>query len=238
MHKPKKRNLQSPQKSVDWLEYINGCLPGLVIPLGPRFQADVPEWTGASNDQYVNGDLDSSRWLGTKTWVLQDDSTDSGGKIGKGRPDYCSCSSAGSPQCVKLHISEARARLQSDLGPAFKSWKFDEMGEDVGKSWTSKQKKRFDNLVRSNPLSQGKSFLQPAVSSFPSKTRKYIVSYYINVYVPKRISMLTRSGCKVLDSDDDEVEAAPNAKNSLKRSRPNSDDSTKLAKSHYLTGRR
>ncbi|KNA11778.1 hypothetical protein SOVF_131960 [Spinacia oleracea] len=238
MHKPKKRNLQSPQKSADWLQYINDCLPGLVIPVGPRFQADVPEY----NDQFANGDSDTSRWLGTKTWALEDDdstTTDSGGKIGKGRPDSCFCSSRGSPLCVKQHITEARARLQSYLGPAFKSWNFDEMGYDVGKTWSSKQKKKFDNLVRANPLSEGKSFLQPAQLSFPSKTRKDIVSYYLNVYVPKRISMITQSGCKVLDSDDDEVEEAPNAKNSLKRSRPDSEDSsTKLAKSHYLTGRR
>ncbi|XP_021720737.1 AT-rich interactive domain-containing protein 2-like [Chenopodium quinoa] len=238
MHKPKKRNLQSPQKSADWLEYINDCLPALVIPVGPRFQADVPEWTSASNHMHENGDLDTSRWLGTRIWAFQNDSTDSGGKIGKGRPDSCSCSSPGSSQCAKQHISEARARLQSDLGPAFKSWKFDEMGEDVGKSWTSKQKKKFDSLVCANPLSQGKSFLQPAESSFPSKTRKDIVSYYLNVYVPKRISMITRLGYKLLDSDDDEVEEAPNTKSSQKRPRPNSDDSTKLAKSHYLTGRR
>lgn len=63
-------------------------------------------------------------------------------------------------------------------------------------------------------------------------------SYYLNVYLPKRISMIIQSGCKVLDSDDDEVEGAQSAKNSLKRSRPDSEDSTKLAKSHYLMGRR
>ncbi|XP_010685618.2 AT-rich interactive domain-containing protein 2 [Beta vulgaris subsp. vulgaris] len=241
MHKPKKRNLQSPQKSVDWLEYINDCLPALVIPVGPRFQADVAEWVGPSNERYVNGDSDTSRWFGTKMWTPQDDSTDSGCKIGKGRLDSCTCSSPGSPYCVKQHVTEARARLQSELGPTFKSWKFDMMGEVVGKSWTSKQKKKFDHFVKANPLSQGKSFLQPAMSSFPSKTRKDIVNYYLNVYVPKRISLISRSGCKVLDSDDDEVVEAPNtpnAKNSLKRSRSDSDESAKLAKSHYLTGRR
>ncbi|KAL2898777.1 AT-rich interactive domain-containing protein 2 [Bienertia sinuspersici] len=238
MHKPKKRNLQSPQKSVDWLQYINDCLPGLVIPIGPRFQADVPEWTEASNERYANGDLDSSRWLGTKTWPLHNEGKDSGHKIGKGRADRCTCTTPGSPYCVKKHVMEAQAKLQSELGPAFKSWKFDEMGEDVGKSWSSKQKRRFENLVKTNPLSQNKSFLKPAESSFPSKTRKEIVSYYLNVYVPRRISMITRSGGKVLDSDEDEVEQTPNGKNSLKRSRTDNDDSTKLAKPNYLTGRR
>ncbi|CAO2825141.1 unnamed protein product [Amaranthus hypochondriacus] len=237
MHKPKKRNLQSTQKT-DWLEYVNDCLPALVIPVGPRFQAVVPEWMGASKQTYENGDLITSKWLGTKVWPLKDDSEDQGVQIGKGRPDLCTCSTRGSPYCVKLHISEARAKLQSELGPAFNKWKFNEMGADVGKSWSSKQKKRFDELVKANPLSQNKSFLQPAESCFLSKTRKDIVSYYLNVYVPKRINMLTRSGCKVLDSDDDEVEEVLNAKNSRKRSQSNSDDGTKVAKSHYLTGRR
>lgn len=243
MHKPKKRSPHSAQKSVDWLEYLNDCLPGLVIPVGPRFQADVPQWTVPSNDGFLNGDLDSdtSKWLGTTIWPLQEDNftitITGGGKIGNGRSDSCNCSNPGSSQCVHRHISEERSRLRADLGPAYKGWKFDEMGEDVAKSWSSKQRKKFDLIVKANPLSQDTSFLKPAELSFPSKTRKDIVSYYLNVYVPKRISMISRSGCKVLDSDDDEVEEAPsNAKNSLKRSRPV--DNTTLVKSHYLTGRR
>lgn len=236
MHRPKKKNQHSPQKPVDWLKYLDDC-PPLVIPVGPRFQADVPEWRGPSTS-----DFDSSKRLGTRVWPVQDSITaKEGGKVGKGRPDACTCSSPGSPQCIKRHISEERSRLQSDLGSAYKSWKFDEMGEDVAKSWSWRQEKRFDSIVKTNPLSEGKSFLKPAESSFSSKTREDIVSYYLNVYVPKRISMVTRSGGKVLDSDDDEVEmgqTTPNAKSSLKRSRPSGASSTKLAKSHYLTGRR
>lgn len=240
MHKPKKRNLRSPQKSVEWLEDISDCLPGLVIPVGPRFQADVAEWTGLSNEgRYLNGDVNTSKWLGSRTWPLQDGITitTGGGEIGRGRPDSCSCSYPGSSPCIHRHVSEERGRLQSDLGPAFKSWKFDEMGVDVSKSWTSKQRDKFDDLMMmTNPVSRGKSLLMSVESSFPSKNWKDIVSYYLNVYVPKRISMRTRSGCQVLDSDDDEAEEAHNGKNSLKRCRPV--DNTMLAKSHYLTGRR
>ncbi|XP_074303095.1 AT-rich interactive domain-containing protein 2-like [Silene latifolia] len=234
MQKPKKRT--SPKKKVDWLEYLNDCLPALVIPIGSRFQVDIPECKGPSYDS------DTARRLGTIIWPRRyNNGPMEERKIGNGRPDSCTCSSPGSEQCVKLHISEARKKLQSELGSAWKTWKFDEIGEDAGKLWTSKDKLKFDKLVKTNPLSEGKSFLKPAEEAFPYKTRKGIVSYYLNVYVPKRISMLTRSGCKTLDSDDDEIQETSTTtknSNSLKRVRPNHVDITELVKSHYLTGRR
>ncbi|KAH9609737.1 hypothetical protein KSS87_012727 [Heliosperma pusillum] len=239
MHKAKKRNIRSPEKSVSWLNSLNGCLLELVIPLGPRFQADVPEWECPSNEASPTSHPDTSKWLGTKIWPLKDENTlKEGDKIGKGRSDSCTCPARGSAQCIRKHVSEARKRLQFDLGPAYKSWKFDEMGEDVGKSWTPKQKTKFDYLVKINPLSEDKSFLKSAERYFHSKTRKDIVSYYLNVYVPNRIRMLTSSGCKVVDSDDDQVVEVTNAVNPLKRSRPNHVDVTQLVRSHYLTGKR
>ncbi|KAK9755730.1 hypothetical protein RND81_01G046000 [Saponaria officinalis] len=233
MHKSKKR---TPPKKVNWMKFLDECTPGLVIPVGARFQADVPEWKDPSQEGSSSDESDTLRLLGTTTWPHEDDNAPTEeGDIGKGRPDSCTHATPGSAQCVKAHISEARKKLQSELGPAFNSWKFDEMGEDVAKSWTSRQKTKFVQLVKSNPLSQGKSFLMPAEESFSSKTRKDIVSYYLNVHVPKRISKLTRSGCKILDSDDDEVEGASTAR---KRSQADHVDVTELVKSHYLIGRR
>ncbi|XP_057535547.1 AT-rich interactive domain-containing protein 1-like [Amaranthus tricolor] len=233
MQKTKKKCPQSSQE--DWLEYLDACLPALVIPIGSRFQVNVPEWKGAPNETRVNGDSDTSKWSGTRIWPLENENKDSEFEIGKGRPSFCGCFSPGTPICVKLHISKAKTKLQAELGPAFESWKFNEMGEYVERSWSSKQKKRFDSLVKANPVSKNKSFLQPAMSAFPSKTRMDIANYYLNVYIPRRIGMLTRSGRKVLDSDDEEV---GNAENSLKITVHDSDDSTKLVKPHYLTGRR
>ncbi|KAK9755734.1 hypothetical protein RND81_01G046400 [Saponaria officinalis] len=235
MHKSKKRT--PPKKSVNWLKILDDCTPGLVIPVSARFQADVPEWKDPSQEGSSSDESDTLRLLGTTTWPHEDDNAPTEeGDIGKGRPDSCACKSPGSAQCVKVHVSEARKKLQSELGPAFKSWKFDEMGEDVAKSWSSRQKTMFVQLVKSNPLLlQGKSFLMLAEASFTSKTQKDIVSYYLNVHVPKRISTLTRSGCKMLDSDDDEVEGASTAR---KRSQADHVDVTEFVKSHYLIGRR
>ncbi|CAO2840798.1 unnamed protein product [Amaranthus hypochondriacus] len=235
MQKTKKICPKSSQE--DWLEYLDACLPALVIPIGSRFQVNVPEWEGAPNETSVNGYSDASKWSGTRIWPLENENKDSEVEIGKGRPSFCGCSfSPGTPTCVKLHISKAKAKLQAELGPAFETWKFNKMGESVGTSWSSKQKKRFDNLVKANPLSKNMSFLQPAMSAFPSKTRMDIANYYLNVYIPRHIGKLTRSGRKVVDSDDDEE--VGNAKNSPEITVNDSDDSTKLVKPHYLTGRR
>ncbi|KAL9238719.1 hypothetical protein vseg_013103 [Gypsophila vaccaria] len=240
MHRPKKRT--SPKKYLDWFKFLDDCrVPGqAVIPVGSRFQAVLPERKDPSDGASSSDNSDTLRLLGTVVWARQDDDAapTEEDPIGNGRPDSCACSSPGSVQCVKIHVSEARKRLRSELGPAFEIWKFDEMGEDVGKSWSSKQKVKFGHLVKTNPLSAGKSFLKPAQMSFPSKTRKDIVSYYLNVHVPKRIAMLTRSDCQTLDSDDDEVEAAAStsAKSSSRSSQ--SSPTTEHVKSHYLTGRR
>ncbi|GAB4860048.1 hypothetical protein Ancab_011526 [Ancistrocladus abbreviatus] len=238
MHKVKKRDLNSPQKPVDCLEYLEVSQPRLVIPVGPRFQATVPEWKGPCNDESELSD--TSRWLGTRIWPPKDSSMAyDGGKIGKGRSDSCSCAYPGSSECVKLHIAEARKRLRSELGPAFKSWKFDEMGEQVAKWWTAEQQRKFEFFVKMNPVSQDRSFLRPAITSFSPKTRKDIVSYYLNVYLPRRIGMKTKLlGCKVVDSDDEEVDDTVNAKDSTKRSRPIDAASSKAMKHQYLAGRR
>ena len=50
--------------------------------------------------------------------------------VGKGRSDSCTCVCPGSIDCTKCHVCEERLSLRSDLGPAFMSWKFDEMGEE------------------------------------------------------------------------------------------------------------
>ncbi|KAK9279601.1 hypothetical protein L1049_013280 [Liquidambar formosana] len=219
-----------------WLQYIDS-LRRLEIPVLPLFQADVPDWTGPPD--HGDSESDTSKWLGTRTWPIEGRSTETKrNEIGKGRRDSCSCTSPGSMDCIKLHTTEKRIQLQFDLGPAFWSWKFDEMGEEVSKSWTPQGQKAFKLLVKRNPISQGKSFLKPALQCFPSKRRESIVSYYFNVFLPRRISKQTRAGCTTVDTDDDE--AGEVLEDSRKRNR---DDSvivhgSKSVMSHYMIGRR
>ncbi|KAK3026315.1 hypothetical protein RJ639_041003 [Escallonia herrerae] len=118
---------------------------------------------------------------------------------------------------VKLHVVNKRILLQFDLGSVFWRWKFDEMGEEVSNLWNFWEQKKFESLVKTNPVSTGKSFLKPALKCLPSQCRETIVNYYFNVYLPRRMSMLTRSGCEIVDTDDEASEDAPCIKGSQKR---------------------
>ncbi|XP_059667924.1 uncharacterized protein LOC132313249 [Cornus florida] len=206
----KQMNAQAPRRSIRLLNFIGDHLQRMVIPVGPRFQADVPDWTGPVNMGKLNGgnaDSENLRWLGIRIWPMEGTSTGiDAGAVGKGRPDSCSCVSPGSTDCIKHHISEERLRLQSDLGPAFLCWKFDEMGEEVSEAWTLKEQKNFESLMKKYPPSNGKNFLQNALKCFPSKSKERIISYFFNVFIPRRISLQTKKFVKQIDSDDDEAE--------------------------------
>ncbi|KAJ4823366.1 hypothetical protein Tsubulata_027313 [Turnera subulata] len=122
-----------------------------VIPVGPGFQAKVLDWTGSNDlrNHYNDGDSENLKWLGTRVWPLKDEGEEAEeDEIGKGRPDSCSCLFGGSAKCIKLHTLEARLRLRSTLGPAFSSWKFDEMGECVSYSWSLMEQRKIDSLVK------------------------------------------------------------------------------------------
>ncbi|KAF6153485.1 hypothetical protein GIB67_027352 [Kingdonia uniflora] len=180
------------------------------IPVGPRFQADIPEWTGPPKTEHLFDDddnLDILKWLGTKVWPLEGRNLEASNvEIGKGRSLGCLCQIPGSTMCIKHHIKEGKARLQFQLGPAFFTWKFDEMGEIVSGSWTHHQQESFKVLVKQNVGLKNTSFLKPAMRCFPCKSRENVVSYYFNVFVPQQISRQTRLGIVVMDSDEDETE--------------------------------
>ncbi|KAL3536489.1 hypothetical protein ACH5RR_004950 [Cinchona calisaya] len=176
-----------------------------IVPVGARFQADVPDWTGPCNDGGY--DSESSRWLGTRVWPIERRGTKITTRVvGKGRPESCSCLSRGSMECVRRHILEERLLLLCDVGPAFFSWKLDEMGEAVSKSWTLEEQNNFESFARTKVLSNGKDLLKHALKCFPSKSRKEIISYYLNVFIPRRMSLQTRSSFSQVDTDEDEVE--------------------------------
>ncbi|XP_051128860.1 AT-rich interactive domain-containing protein 2-like [Andrographis paniculata] len=183
-----------------------------VIPIGPRFQVDVPKWEGTIDksrllDAYKR-DYNNSKWLGSHIWPIDiPNKTITEKAIGDGRPNSCSCALPGSVDCIKRHILEKRLLLKRELGSAFFTWKFDEMGEQVSKSWSMKDRKAFESIVRMKPSSDEKDFVWRALRRFPNKGRKDIVSYYFNVCVPYRLSLQTRmpSITEVDTDDEDEV---------------------------------
>ncbi|KAH9736384.1 DNA topoisomerase 2 [Citrus sinensis] len=180
--------------------------PRAVIPIGPKFQAEVPDWRGPITKKYLY-DSESLKWLGTKIWPIEEASPLSNmRRIGRGRPQFCSCVSPGSADCIRCHMLSARHNLQSELGPAFLSWKFDEMGEVVSKKWTMKEQIMFETFMKTYLLSNAANFWERAAKRIPSKSKKMILSYYYNVSNPRRMSRLTRSSHDQVDSDEDQVD--------------------------------
>ncbi|XP_074366727.1 uncharacterized protein LOC141707453 [Apium graveolens] len=171
----------------------------MAVPVGHQFQADVPEWCEPSSEVSVNVDSGNSRWLGTKVWPIERRDVSSEA-VGRGRPNSCSCASPGSTTCVRHHIFEKKCLLQSDIGPLFHIWDFDEMGEEVSKSWTVKEQESFELIAK-----RKSNFIQSAVKSFPLKCKKDITSYYFNVFIPRFMSSQTRSLLKEVDIDVDDV---------------------------------
>ncbi|MCL7042097.1 hypothetical protein MKW94_017210 [Papaver nudicaule] len=163
--------------------FIGDYLPRIEVPVGTRHQAVIPDYIGPrkSDNSSANGQSDflDSRYLGTKIWPIEGKNTeDSEGEgIGKGRSDSCSCYSKGCGGCIKLHVFKKGLQLREDLGTAFFTWKFDEMGEEVAKSWTAAEQQCFETLVKTDPLSQTDNFLEPALKRFSGKCKKvYLVT--------------------------------------------------------------
>ncbi|XP_044491217.1 AT-rich interactive domain-containing protein 1 isoform X2 [Mangifera indica] len=169
------------------------------IPIGPGFQAEVPEWTGVPSESDV-------KWLGTRDWPLEKVEHRfliERDRIGKGRQDSCGCQVLDSIECVRFHIAEKRYRLKLELSSAFYKWKIDKMGEEVMLSWTEQEQKKFKNIVRLNPPSLGRCFWDQIPKFFPAKSREELVSYYFNVFLLQRRALQNRSNLDEVDSDDD-----------------------------------
>ncbi|RZC51577.1 hypothetical protein C5167_020000 [Papaver somniferum] len=188
--------------------FIGDDLPRIEVKIGKRHQADIPDWIGPrkSDNSSTDGQSDSfdSRYMGTKIWPIEGKSTETNKeeRIGKGRSNSCSCYSKGCGGCIKLHVFKKGLQLQDDLGTAFFTWKFDEMGEEVSNSWTAAEQRCFETLVKTDPTTQTESFLESALKRFPGKCKKSIVTYYFNVFIPGRISKQTRLASKFVNSDD------------------------------------
>ncbi|KAL2502561.1 uncharacterized protein Fot_36409 [Forsythia ovata] len=202
LHGAKRNHLQPPRRSIRLLNFIGDHLERKVVPVGPRFQADVPEWNGPVR---ISDSSENSRWLGSRVWPIEiGNAKSTGRKVGKGRPNSCRCVSPGSVDCIRRHILEKRLLLQCDLGPAFFSWKFDEMGEQVSKSWTLKEQQMFESLVKMKPLLNRNNFMKRALTCFKKKSSKEIVHYYFNVFIPQHMSQNRRMSLKQVDTDNEE----------------------------------
>ena len=190
-----------PSRSNRLVDFFGYQIKRMAVPVGQHFQADVSEWNGLS----VNSDFDNSRWLGTKVWPIKMQNVKATSRsVGKGRPSSCSCASPGSTNCVRHHILEKRRLLQSDLGPVLHIWKFDEMGEEVSRSWTVKEQEGFDLIAKRK--SSSSNFIQNAMKFFPSKCKEDITRYYFNVFIPRFMSSQARSLLKEVDIDIDDVD--------------------------------
>ncbi|XP_073009188.1 AT-rich interactive domain-containing protein 2-like [Typha latifolia] len=180
------------------------------VPKGHDFQADVPDWTGPPSERVCcnyKEDVNISRWLGTCVWPEEGGVIETNEAVtARGRSDRCECSSPGSMACIRFHIKVARNQLKSELGQAFSSWGFDEMGEEVSKLLARSEQKKFDSLEKLNPVSKGKTFWSVVSKHFASKSRKHLVSYYYNVYLLRRMGNLSRSTPTEVDSDEDYAE--------------------------------
>jgi len=134
------------------LKLGHGELPRKHIPIGPTFQADIPDWKDPTNKEDVsdeNVELNNSRWLGTQIWPIEGDDTQSRKElIGKRKAFSCKCTAQGSVERARFHVNMVRLHLNSELGPAFFSLGFADMGEEVSRTWTQEEQMKFDDLVR------------------------------------------------------------------------------------------
>lgn len=168
------------------------------VPIGPRFQVDVPEW----DDPIYECD---TKWLGTRIWPLDHKehvSLIERDPIGRGRNDSCGCQVPGSITCVQFHISEKRSKVKLELGSAFQLSRFHMMGEGVSTTWKEAEKKTFKTIVESTAPPD--CFWDQIYKKFPTKSREVLVSYYYNVFLLQRRAHQNRNAPNDIDSDDEE----------------------------------
>ncbi|EOA20252.1 hypothetical protein CARUB_v10000553mg [Capsella rubella] len=190
---------EETSEAIDLQEENAEDIPKRKVCIGPRYQAQLDEWT--------EGGVDSdSKWLGTRVWSPPEnnealDQLQRGDDLaGKGRPGSCSCDARlpYSVECVRLHIAENRKELKGELGDVFFLWKLDKLGEEVCLGWTEREEKRFKDMIIADPF-----FWKNTVKYLPGRKRKQLVHYYFNVFLINRRRYQNRVTPTDVDSDDD-----------------------------------
>ncbi|PIN11462.1 hypothetical protein CDL12_15930 [Handroanthus impetiginosus] len=194
-----------------YVSSLNGSLRK-EVPVGPDYQANLPQWDAHSNGKdllgsnYFLGNDTDQRLMGTCIIPMPrlNDSNIHEATVGRGRTD-CSCLDMGSMRCVQQHVKEAREKLRETIGEEnFTKLGFYDMGEEVASKWTPEDEHIFHEVVFSNPASRGTDFWEHLSAAFPTRTKREIVSYYFNVFMLRRRAMQNRSYLLQIDSDDDE----------------------------------
>ncbi|KAB5516452.1 hypothetical protein DKX38_027100 [Salix brachista] len=195
------------------------------VSVGPEHQAYVPEWdyqgSSTSLNQLDEFNLQVVRAHSSSPGVTIDGGYEENlmGTCILPMPDLeasanycyeatnhdCACPDTGSIRCIKQHVSEARLKLRENLGEEiFKGLGFCDMGEVIANKWTDEEEQAFHEVVLSNPVSLGKNFWDHLPSTFPSRTKKELVSYYFNVFMLQKRADQNRFDPLNIDSDDDE----------------------------------
>ncbi|KAI7748196.1 hypothetical protein M8C21_002905 [Ambrosia artemisiifolia] len=182
----------------DTYSSLLNCTPRKEVPIGPEYQADIPEFDADSARNYISNNEREESLTGVCVISNQEDET----VIPQ---TDCQCVDYGSIRCVQQHVNEARLNLKQSLVlEKFANLGFDNMGEEVSSNWTEEEEQHFQDIVYSNPVSHGKRFWEVLSSEFPTRTKKELVSYYFNVFIYRRRAVQNRSHLLAIDSDDDE----------------------------------
>jgi hypothetical protein len=103
--KPNEEDIYIIDSLKNFLPSTGNHLSRSVIPIGPRFQAEVPKWEATTNIKQYNNDY-CLKWLGTQIWPMPFVCKTTAKDIGKGMLDSCLCFTPELVNCVEKHIGE------------------------------------------------------------------------------------------------------------------------------------
>ncbi|KAK4773354.1 hypothetical protein SAY87_028373 [Trapa incisa] len=182
------------------------------VHIGSDYQADIPSWDpheAKKKSSYICSTSKvvpdyENKGLSVSSVVAMPDTESFQDEVGAGRSE-CSCYDKDSIRCVRQHIVEAREKLRRNIGSGeFEDFGFLDMGEQVADKWTAEEEVLFLEIVFYNPPSIGRDFWNILSSTFPSRTKREIVSYYFNVFMIRRRAEQNRFDPLNADSDNDE----------------------------------
>ncbi|KAM3255404.1 hypothetical protein ACQJBY_048605 [Aegilops geniculata] len=200
---------------------VSLCPTRKTVPIGPNYQAELPECASGNCRSSVDGNADvsssshirdikeaeSDKWIRNSVIPMPGSVELSSVLKPVCCKTDCSCVDEGSIACVRKHVKEARERLMSALGlNTFKELGFFDMGEEVALKWTEDEEHLFQDVVSLNPASLGRNFWDELLLAFPLKTNKELVSYYFNVFMLRKRTEQNMFDPMNVDSDNDEWE--------------------------------